>query len=73
MRIGNGAAEQLQLDIYGEALDAICAADEAGIQIGHDGWLALSGVVDWLPTTGTSRTRASGRPAAGGRTSPTGG
>ncbi len=48
VRIGNGAAEQLQLDIYGEAMDAIYAADQAGIQAGHDGWLALSGVVDWL-------------------------
>ena len=73
MRIGNGAAEQLQLDIYGEALDALCAADEAGIQIGHDGWLALAASWTGSPKTGTSRTKASGRPAAGGRTSPTGG
>jgi GH15 family glucan-1,4-alpha-glucosidase len=30
VRIGNGAADQLQLDIYGEALDSIYAADRAG-------------------------------------------
>ena len=35
VRIGNGAAEQLQLDIYGEALDSIYAGDHAGIEVGH--------------------------------------
>jgi GH15 family glucan-1,4-alpha-glucosidase len=48
VRIGNGAAEQLQLDIYGEALDSIYAADHAGIPIGHQGWLQLSRAIDWL-------------------------
>jgi GH15 family glucan-1,4-alpha-glucosidase len=48
VRIGNGAADQLQLDIYGEALDSLFAADEAGIPIGHRGWSELSGVLDWL-------------------------
>ena len=31
VRIGNGAADQLQLDIYGEALDSIYFADQRGI------------------------------------------
>lgn len=49
VRIGNGAAEQLQLDIYGEALDALYTGDtEMGGQIAHQGWLALSGIADWL-------------------------
>ncbi|MCD2195214.1 glycoside hydrolase family 15 protein [Actinomycetospora endophytica] len=48
IRIGNAAAEQLQLDIYGEALDSIFFADERGIGIGHIGWTALSGLLDWL-------------------------
>jgi GH15 family glucan-1,4-alpha-glucosidase len=48
VRVGNGAADQLQLDIYGEMLDAIWTADQNGIQIGHPGWTRLSEVTDWL-------------------------
>lgn len=48
VRIGNGAAEQLQLDIYGEALDSVYFADQHGLEIGQPGWLALSDVLDWL-------------------------
>ena len=48
VRIGNGAAEQLQLDIYGEALDSIYYASQHGMEIDHAGWLALREVLDWL-------------------------
>ncbi|TVL89626.1 glycoside hydrolase family 15 protein [Streptomyces sp. SAJ15] len=48
VRIGNGAADQLQLDIYGEALDSIYFADERGLQLGHEGWISLRTIVDWL-------------------------
>jgi GH15 family glucan-1,4-alpha-glucosidase len=48
VRIGNGAAEQLQLDIYGEALDSIEAAVRAGLPLPYQGWSALTGVLDWL-------------------------
>ena len=48
VRIGNGAAHQLQLDIYGEALDSVYHATRAGLPVPHRGWLAIREVLDWL-------------------------
>ena len=48
VRIGNGAADQLQLDIYGEMLDSIWLADTHGIRVGHAGWTKLAQLADWL-------------------------
>ena len=48
VRIGNGAAGQLQLDIYGEALEALYNAHLSGIAIGQPGWLAICRMLDWL-------------------------
>jgi GH15 family glucan-1,4-alpha-glucosidase len=48
VRIGNGAADQLQLDIYGEAMDAMYHADTHGLQMGHVGWTAVSDIIEWL-------------------------
>ncbi|MEU4169903.1 glycoside hydrolase family 15 protein [Streptomyces sp. NPDC026665] len=48
VRAGNGAAGQLQLDIYGEALYALAEGRTMGEQGGYHGWKALSGILDWL-------------------------
>ncbi|MET0951670.1 MAG: glycoside hydrolase family 15 protein [Aeromicrobium sp.] len=48
VHIGNGAADQLQLDIYGEAMDSLYFADQRGLEIGHEGWLGLSSLLDWV-------------------------
>lgn len=48
VRIGNGASDQLQLDIYGEAMDSIHLADTHGLQLPHVGWNQISEMLDWL-------------------------
>jgi GH15 family glucan-1,4-alpha-glucosidase len=48
VRIGNGAAGQLQLDIYGEALAAVYSLDRFGQEIGQPGWLAICELLEWL-------------------------
>jgi len=48
VHVGNGAAEQLQLDIYGEALDSVYAALRAGLPLPYQGWSAITRVLDWL-------------------------
>ena len=48
VRIGNGAADQLQLDIYGEALDSLYVADQHGVTAGHQGWLRICDLLDWV-------------------------
>jgi GH15 family glucan-1,4-alpha-glucosidase len=48
VRIGNDAADQLQLDIYGEALDSIYFADRRGLPVGHRGWKSICELLDWL-------------------------
>ena len=48
VRIGNGAADQLQLDIYGEALDSVYHGHTRGLRVGHAGWMRLRTMIDWL-------------------------
>ncbi|MDH2415553.1 glycoside hydrolase family 15 protein [Nocardioides sp. CER19] len=48
VRIGNGAAGQLQLDIYGEAIDSLYQGERRGLQMGYDGWRGMRDLLDWL-------------------------
>jgi GH15 family glucan-1,4-alpha-glucosidase len=48
VRIGNGAANQLQLDIYGEMMDSIYIYDKFGEQISYDLWCDVVKIVDWV-------------------------
>lgn len=62
-RIGNGAADQRQLDIYGEAMDSIHLAHSQGLRLDHAGWTDLTTLLDWvcenwdLPEEGIWETR----------------
>jgi GH15 family glucan-1,4-alpha-glucosidase len=48
VRIGNGAAKQLQLDIYGEMIDSVYFYSRHGSPIDHDAWVDLSRVIEWV-------------------------
>ena len=48
VRIGNGAANQLQLDIYGELIDSVYLYNKHGTPIYHDAWEDLSRIVEWV-------------------------
>jgi alpha,alpha-trehalase len=48
VRIGNGAAEQFQLDIYGEVVDTVWLYHRYGGGIGPSGWEELIRLVDYV-------------------------
>lgn len=48
VRIGNGAADQLQLDIYGELIDSVYLFNKYGEPISYDAWVDLVKVLAWL-------------------------
>ena len=48
VRAGNAATDQLQLDIYGEALYALAEGRQVGEQAGYHGWKGLARTLDWL-------------------------
>src|SRR6266851_5001734 len=50
VRIGNAAFTELQLDIYGELMDAIYLYDKYGSPISYDLWANVSRFVDWVCT-----------------------
>jgi GH15 family glucan-1,4-alpha-glucosidase len=48
VRIGNGAATQLQLDIYGELMDSLYLCNKFGLPIYQDGWAEVTRTLEWL-------------------------
>jgi GH15 family glucan-1,4-alpha-glucosidase len=48
VRIGNGAYNQLQLDIYGEMMDSVYLFNKYGDPISFNLWVQLRRIVDWV-------------------------
>ncbi len=48
VRIGNGASNQLQLDIYGELMDSVYLYNKNGAPISFDLWVHLSKLIGWV-------------------------
>lgn len=73
VRIGNGAADQLQLDIYGEAMEALYLTTRHSGPFGYQGWERANGIMRWLsdhwdqPEEGIWETRGGRRDFVYGR------
>jgi GH15 family glucan-1,4-alpha-glucosidase len=48
VRVGNAASEQLQLDVYGEVLDAVYQSASHGTVVSADGWSIFRTLLGWL-------------------------
>ena len=48
VRLGNGAYDQLQLDIYGELMDAVYLYNKHGDPISYDLWTRLRALINWV-------------------------
>lgn len=48
MRIGNGAIDHIQLDIYGELLDCIYLGQKFGKPLSYDDWVLVRELVDFV-------------------------
>lgn len=48
VRIGNAAYQHLQLDIYGELMDAVYICNQTVEPISYDLWMNLARLIDWV-------------------------
>ncbi len=48
VRVGNGAYNQLQLDIYGELMDSVYLFNKYGNPISYDLWTNLRQLINWV-------------------------
>ncbi|KAI0823241.1 glycoside hydrolase family 15 protein [Trametes gibbosa] len=48
VRIGNGAIDHVQLDIYGELMDCIYLSQKYGRPLGYDTWVAVRDIVEYV-------------------------
>jgi GH15 family glucan-1,4-alpha-glucosidase len=48
VRIGNAAADQLQLDVYGEVIDALHTSRTKGLEPSDDAWAIATHMFEWL-------------------------
>jgi GH15 family glucan-1,4-alpha-glucosidase len=48
VRVGNGAVDQLQLDVYGEVMDTLWLARSFGLDPDEDAWRIQRGLMKWL-------------------------
>jgi GH15 family glucan-1,4-alpha-glucosidase len=55
VRVGNGAATQLQLDIYGALIDSVYLYDKWCRPLSSGHWRAVCALVDWVCEHWTSQ------------------
>lgn len=48
VRVGNGAYQQLQMDIYGELMDSVYLFNKYGVPISYALWTALRDLLNWV-------------------------